>query len=45
VESGAKLVIINVGDTPMDQYATVRIGEKAGEVMSRIVEHVKNKIA
>jgi len=45
VESGAKLVIINVGDTPMDQYATVRIGEKAGEVMSRIVEHVKHHIA
>ena len=45
VESGAKLVIINVGDTPMDQYATVCIGEKAGEVMSRIVEHVKNNIA
>jgi NAD-dependent deacetylase len=45
VESGAKLVIINVGDTPMDGDATVCIGEKAGEVMSRIVERVKSKMA
>ena len=45
VESGAKLAIINVGDTPMDRYATVVISEKAGEVMSKIVERVKGKMA
>ena len=45
MESGAKLVIINIGPTPMDNYAKVRIHEKAGEVMSRIVERVKSRIA
>jgi len=45
VESGAKLVIINVGDTPMDRDATVCIGEKAGEVLPRIAQRVKSKMA
>jgi len=45
VESGAKLAIINVGDTPMDRYATVCIAEKAGVAMSKIVERAKSKMA
>lgn len=45
VESGAKLVIINVGDTPMDRDAAVCIGEEAGAAMFRIVERVKSKMA
>ena len=43
-ESGAKLVIINIGPTPMDRYADVRINEQAGEVMSRILERVKTRL-
>ncbi len=44
-ESGAKLVIINVGDTPIDRYADVRISEVAGQVMSKVLERVKTKLA
>ncbi|MBE0415377.1 MAG: Sir2 family NAD-dependent protein deacetylase [Dehalococcoidia bacterium] len=44
-ESGAKLVIINVGTTSMDNYAHVRINEKVGEVMPKIVERVKSRLA
>lgn len=42
--SGAKLVIINLSSTPMDQQATVLIKAKAGETMSKVVERVKEKI-
>ncbi|TET40528.1 MAG: NAD-dependent protein deacylase [Dehalococcoidia bacterium] len=45
MESGAKLVIINVGTTSMDRFANVRINEKAGEVMSKILERVKSRLA
>lgn len=38
--AGAKLVIINLSSTPMDQQATVLIRAKAGETMSRIVKQV-----
>jgi len=44
-ESGAKLVIINVGATPVDPHADVRISENAGEVMSKVLERVKSKLA
>ena len=43
VEAGAKLVIINIGDTPMDRQATVLINAKAGETMAAIVKKVKEK--
>jgi NAD-dependent deacetylase len=43
VASGAKLVIINLGDTPMDKQATVFINAKAGETMAAIVNKVKEK--
>ncbi len=45
VDSGAKLVIINIGDTPMDRKAAVLINAKAGETMSAIVNKVKEKSA
>lgn len=45
VEAGAKIVIINLSPTPMDQQATVLIRAKAGETMSRIVKRVTEKIA
>jgi NAD-dependent deacetylase len=43
VRSGAKLVIINLGDTPMDSQATILINAKAGDTMTAIVEKVKVK--
>jgi NAD-dependent deacetylase len=45
VRSGAKLVIINIGDTPMDREAAVLISAKAGDTMSAIVNRVKEKSA
>ena len=42
-DAGAKLVIINIGATPMDSKATVRIEGMAGETMTKILEHVKRK--
>ncbi|HUT97167.1 MAG TPA: Sir2 family NAD-dependent protein deacetylase [Dehalococcoidales bacterium] len=44
VRAGAKLIIVNLSDTPMDAQATVLIRAKAGEAMSRIVEGVREKI-
>jgi NAD-dependent deacetylase len=42
--SGAKLVIINVGPTELDEVAHVRIEGKAGQVTPRIIERAKQKI-
>jgi len=44
VRGGAKLIIVNLSDTPMDAQAAVLIRAKAGEAMSKIVERVKEKI-
>jgi len=41
---GAKLVIINKGETPYDGEADVCIDMPAGDVMERIVERVKAKL-
>jgi NAD-dependent deacetylase len=41
--AGAKLVIINIGATPMDAKAAVRIDGSAGEAMTKILEQVKKK--
>lgn len=43
IESGARLVIINLGETPLDREATVLVSAKAGETMTSIVEKVKEK--
>lgn len=45
VESGAKLIIINLTSTPMDAYARVLIRARAGEVMPKIVEKAKASLA
>ena len=41
VGSGAKLVIINLSSTPMDEQATVLIRANSGEVMPLIVQKVR----
>ncbi len=44
-QSGAKLIIVNIGETSLDMYADVLINGKAGETMKRLVERVKEKTA
>ena len=44
VQGGAKLVIVNIGSTPMDSQATMLVEARAGEFMSRVVEKVKERI-
>jgi NAD-dependent deacetylase len=44
VSSGAKLVIINDGDTELDHAAHVRIRARAGEVMTRAMARVKERL-
>lgn len=44
VRSGAKLVIINLSETPMDNDAEVLIGARAGETMAEVGRQVKVKI-
>jgi NAD-dependent deacetylase len=44
VRAGAKLIIMNLSDTPMDAQATVLIRARAGEAMSKIVEKVKDRL-
>jgi NAD-dependent deacetylase len=41
VESGARLVIINLSETPMDDRASVLITAKAGETMAKVLEKVR----
>jgi len=45
VNSGAKLVIINLSPTPMDEQATVVIRAKAGETMTKVLQRLKEKLA
>ena len=44
VSAGAKLVIINDGETALDHVADVRVAAKAGEVMERTIARVKEKL-
>ncbi len=44
VDSGAKLVIINLSPTPMDTKATALITASAGEAMGRIVDKIKSRL-
>lgn len=43
LRAGAKLIIVNLSETPLDAQAAVLIKAKAGEAMSRIVERVRQK--
>ncbi|MCK9230566.1 MAG: NAD-dependent deacylase [Syntrophales bacterium] len=44
LDSGARLIIINVGDTSCDSRAHIRINGMAGSVMSRILERVSRRL-
>jgi len=44
LDSGAKLVIINLSSTPMDKQASVLVRAKAGEAMPRVVLKVKERM-
>ena len=43
-EAGARLVIINLSATPMDQQATVLIRAKAGKTMSKVIQKLTGKM-
>jgi NAD-dependent deacetylase len=43
-QNHAKLIIINITDTPHDSYADIVIAEKTGETMAKIVDKAKKKI-
>ena len=45
IEAGAKLVIINLTSTPLDGKAAILIQGKAGEVMPKIMEQVRNRLS
>ncbi len=44
IGAGARLVIINLSPTPLDNKASVLVRAKAGEVMPRVVQRVKEKM-
>ncbi len=44
VEYGAKLVIINQGETPLDGQAQLRFSEKIGEVLPPVVAEMKRRL-
>ena len=44
-QNGAKLIIVNLGETSFDDYADVLIRGKAGEVMESMIGRVKEKVA
>ena len=41
LQVGAKLVIVNKGETPFDHYASLRFSENIGEVMPRAIKRLK----
>jgi NAD-dependent SIR2 family protein deacetylase len=41
LRSGARLVIINQGETPMDRICHLRFGEKIGEVLPPAINKLK----
>lgn len=41
LQSGARLVIINKGETPFDRVCHMRFEERTGEVLSKAVAHLK----
>jgi NAD-dependent deacetylase len=45
LQAGAKLVIINRGETPYDEHAHLRFSEAIGEVMPPAVARLKTLIA
>ena len=45
LQAGARLVIINQGETPYDEHAHLRFSEAIGEVMPSAVEQLKTMLA
>jgi len=45
VDSGARLIIINLSETPMDGRANIIIRAKAGEAMTRIMQKLAEKMS
>jgi NAD-dependent deacetylase len=43
VESGARLIIVNLSSTPMDHQAAVLIRAKAGETMAKVAQKVRER--
>jgi NAD-dependent SIR2 family protein deacetylase len=41
--NGARLVILNIGETPHNHLADIVIGEKTGETLFKIVARAKEK--
>jgi hypothetical protein len=39
--AGAKLVIVNQGETPLDHRAILRFHESIGDVLTRVVKRLK----
>ncbi len=44
LNSGAKVAIINEGETELDNAAHIRISGKAGEIMPEVLQRVKSKL-
>ncbi|MCJ7605686.1 MAG: NAD-dependent protein deacylase, partial [Dehalococcoidales bacterium] len=44
-QNGARLIIINLAETPHDGYADIVIREKTGETLSRVIPRLKEKLA
>ena len=45
LDSGAKLVIVNLSATPLDKKAQVLVRAKAGEFVPRVVQQVNEKMS
>jgi len=45
LDSGAKLVIINLSPTPLDNQAAVLVRAKAGEAMAKVIQRVREKVS
>ena len=43
-QNGARLIIINLAETPHDRYADIVIREKTGEILSRVIDRLKETI-
>ncbi|MHA1531627.1 MAG: SIR2 family NAD-dependent protein deacylase, partial [Candidatus Heimdallarchaeota archaeon] len=43
-KNGAKLVLINMGETPYDDLVDIKIEEKIGGVITKIVSQVKENL-
>lgn len=45
LQAGARLIIVNLSDTPLDKRATVLLNGKAGEILPVIVTQTKKKLS